>query len=144
MSVGLQQVFNTMTSAMSAQSIRMNIIASNLANAESVGSTEADTYRTKHPVFQEIKNSIPGINAADQPVGGVRVSAIIESTTPLEFHIDKGHPLADESGQVFSSDVNPIQEMTDMVSASREYQADVEVMNTIKSLVIQSIHAMKE
>lgn len=143
MSQGLEQIFNTMTSAMSAQSVRMNIIASNLANASSEGGSEATTYRAKYPVFEEVQNQVSGASS-EQSVSGVRVASITQSKKPLQFRIDPDNPVAGEGGRVYSTDVNMIQEMTDMVAASREYESSVEAMNTIKHIILKSINALKD
>lgn len=140
--MALESILNTMASAMSAQSIRMNISASNLANAASMGSSEDTTYRSKHPVFQEVQQKISGLSDTDQPVGGVRVTDIVQGNKKLDSHYDPDNPLADKDGRVYLTDVDPIAEMTDMMSASKEYQANVEVVNTIKSLLLKTIHAM--
>lgn len=135
----LEQVLTNAASGLSAQSTRMNTIASNLANAGSVGSSEQSTYHTKYPVFSEVKQGIPGIRQDDQPVGGVRVTGVKESEKPLEKKYDPNHPLADKDGYVYMTDVNPISQMTDMISASKEYQANVELINTTKNLIVQTL-----
>ena len=140
--VRLDSILNTMSSALSAESIRMNTTASNLANAGSIGSSDSSTYHAKHPVFSTIQQELMGIHHGDQMSGGVRVVDIIESQQPLQSQYDPSNPLADENGRVYITDVNPIAEMTNMIAASKEYQADVEVMNTTKSLLLQTIHAM--
>ena len=131
-----------MASALSAESIRMNTTASNLANAGSMGNSEANTYHSKHPVFQTIQHQIAGLATGDQQIGGVRVSDIMTSDKPLSWHYDPDNPLADQNGRVYMTDVDPIAEMTDMIAASKEYSADVEVMNTTKSLLLKTIRAM--
>ena len=140
--MALERILNTMASAMSAQSIRMNVTASNLANASSMGSSEETTYRSKHPVFQDVQQQISGLSEADQPIGGVMVKDIIQSNKKLDSHYDPDNPLADKDGRVYLTDVDPVSEMTDMMAASKEYQANVEVINTIKSLLLKTIHAM--
>ncbi|VVC77096.1 Flagellar basal-body rod protein FlgC [Aquicella siphonis] len=135
----LEQVLTNAASGLSAQSIRMNTIASNLANAGSVGSTEESTYHTKYPVFSEVKQGLAGMGQDDQPVGGVRVSSVKDSQKPLEKRYEPSHPLADKDGYVYMTDVNPISEMTNMISASKEYQANVEIMNTTKNLIMQTL-----
>jgi len=131
-----------MASAMSAESQRMNMIASNLANAESVGSSEKETYRAKHPVFSEVRQQVQGLIDSEQPTGGVRVTKVVESEHPLEWRYEPDNPLADEQGRIYLTDVNPIEEMADMIAASRQYQASVEVMNTSKNLMMQTLRAI--
>jgi flagellar basal-body rod protein FlgC len=138
----LEKIMTNAASGMSAQSIRINTIASNLANADSVGPTEESTYRSKSPIFSEVTQAIPGLNEDDQPLGGVRVTSIAQNTKPLEHHHDPDNPLADADGNVYLTNVNTIEEMTNMISASKEYQANVEVMNTAKSLMMQTINVL--
>ncbi len=135
--VNLEQVISNSSTGLSAQSIRMNTIASNLANAGSVGSTEEGTYHTKYPIFHQITQQMGG--DIDQPNAGVEVTKIDQSTKPLEKRYDPSHPMANEEGYVFVTDVNPISEMTNMIAASKEYQANVEVINTIKTMINQSL-----
>lgn len=138
----LEQILNNTASGMSAQSIRMNTVASNIANADSISGDPGKTYRAKHPVFSEVKQSIPGIAESEQPLGGVRVTEIKNSQKPLEKRYEPDNPQSDENGYIYLTDVNQIEEMTNMIEASREYQANVEVMNTTKSLLLQTIKVL--
>lgn len=140
----LDKILTNASSGMSAQSIRMNTIASNLANAGSSGPTEDKTYHKKFPIFSEVTNPIMGLNSEDQPIGGVRVSDVQKSSTPLEKKYDPNNPAANQDGFVYITDVNPIEEMTNMISASKEYEANVEMMNTTKTLIGQSLNVLKE
>lgn len=142
MSDAFGKIFTSAASGMSAQSIRMNTIASNLANAGSVGSSEEGTYHAKYPIFTEVTQQVSGLGADDLPVGGVQVTKIANSQKPLEKRYQPDHPSADKDGFVYITDVNPIEEMTNMIAASKEYEANVEVMNTTKNLMIQSINAL--
>lgn len=137
--INLEQTLTNAASGMSAQSIRMNTIASNLANAGSVGSTEDKTYHAKYPIFSEVNQQISGLSDGDQPIGGVQVTSIEKSKKELERRYEPDHPLADKDGYIYATDVNPITEMTNMMSASKEYQANVDVMNTTKNMIMQSI-----
>lgn len=141
---GLESILNTMASALSAESIRMNITASNLANAGSMGKDEASTFHSKHPVFQEIQQQISGLSQADQAMGGVRVVDVVDSKKKLEWHYDPDNPMADKDGRVYITDVDAIAEMTDMIAASKEYHANIEVINTTKSLLLKTLHAMND
>lgn len=143
MELRLDNIMNTMASSMSAESIRMNLTASNLANAGGVGRNEAETYHARHPVFSTITQPISGLNDSDQAVGGVKVIGIVNGKTPLTWRYDTDNPLADEQGRVYLTDVNPIEEMTDMIAASRQYQAAVDVTTTAKSLMTQTIRAIE-
>jgi flagellar basal-body rod protein FlgC len=128
-------IFDIAGSGMSAQSVRLNATASNLANADSVAATAADTYRAKHPVFQAVE---PG--AAGQPGGvAVRVAGVIESSDAPDRRYQPGHPLADAEGYVYAPRVNVVDEMVNMISASRSYQNDVEVMKTARDLLLATL-----
>lgn len=135
----LEQILTNAASGLSAQSIRMNTIASNLANAGSVGSTEEGTYHSKYPIFSEVTGQINGMPEGDQPVGGVKVKRVDHSQKPLDKRYEPSHPSADKDGFIYMTDVNPISEMTNMISASKEYQANVEVMNTTKNMIMQTL-----
>ncbi|MFI4918037.1 MAG: flagellar basal body rod protein FlgC [Legionellales bacterium] len=136
----LDNILGMMASSMSAESIRMNITASNLANASSVGPSDAETYHAKHPVFSTI---IASAGSSDESSGGVRVSDIKSSTKPLSWRSDPENPLSGSDGHIFVTDVNPIEEMTDMIAASRQYQAAAEVTSTTKNLLMQTIRAIE-
>jgi flagellar basal-body rod protein FlgC len=140
----LDKIFTNASSGMSAQSIRMNTIASNMANAGNVGTSEDETYHKKYPIFSEVTSAISGLSDSDQPLVGVRVSNIKHTDKPLQRKYEPSNPAANSDGYVFLTDVNPIEEMTDMISASREYEANVEMMNTTKNLMAQSINLLKE
>lgn len=142
MTDSMERILTNAASGMSAQSIRINAIASNLANAGSVAGTEDAAYHTKYPVFSEVTQKVSGLNAEDQPIGGVQVTEITKSQKPLERRYDPSNPSANQDGYVYMSDVNPIEQMTDMIAASKDYQANVEVMNTTKSLMVQSLNVL--
>ena len=130
--MSLFKVFDVAGSALSAQSVRLNTIASNLANADGVSSTPEGAYRARHPVFAAV------LDAAGR-AEGVRVASVMQDgRAPVAQHMP-GHPLADENGYVWFSTVNPIEEMTDMISASRAYQDNVEVLNTSKDLMLATL-----
>jgi flagellar basal-body rod protein FlgC len=119
-------------SAMAAQSVRLNTIASNLANADSVTGNEADTYRARKPVFAAIiADSFDG----DMSAGGkVQVLDVVESAEPLRKVYEPGHPMANAEGMVFYPNVNEVAEMTDMMSASRAFETNVEVLGRIRNM----------
>ena len=119
------KIFDIAGSGMSAQSVRLNTVASNLANADSVSHTPQGVYRARHPVFQAMVG-IPG----DKASAGVSVTGIAESNAAPETRYDPGNPLADGQGYVYAPSVNVVEEMTDMISASRSYQNNVEVLST--------------
>jgi flagellar basal-body rod protein FlgC len=140
--MGIANVFNIAGSGMSAQTVRLNTIASNIANAETVSGSESTAYKARFPVFmaRAATGSLFSENAGfNQGVGennnmGVVVSEIVESSAPVEKRYMPDHPLADEQGYVFISNVNTVEEMADMISASRSFQMNVEMANTAKSM----------
>lgn len=128
--MSLFSVFDIAGSAMGAQTIRLNTTASNLANAESVSGSEAEVYRARHPVFTTFRNAL------DESVAGVRVSGITESQAPARQEYAPDHPQANEEGYVYLPNVNIVEEMADMISASRSYQNNVEMIKTSKQLLL--------
>jgi len=129
-------IFDVAGSAMSAQSQRMNVTASNLANADSVSGPDGQPYRAKQVVF--------AVAAGDQQdgaaaVGGVQVTGVVEDQSPLRMVYNPKHPLADASGYVTMPNVNVVEEMVNMISASRSYQANVEVLNTAKTMMLKTL-----
>jgi flagellar basal-body rod protein FlgC len=132
------KVFEIAGSGLAAQSVRLNTVASNLANADSLSGDPATVYRARHPVFQAVSAAL-GSQAQGQPSTAVRVSGIVESNAPPTVRNDPGNPLADAQGNVYSPNVNVIEEMTDMISASRAYQNDVEMMSTAKDLMLGTL-----
>lgn len=130
--MSLYSIFNIAGSAMTAQSQRMNVAASNLANAESVSGPDGQPYRAKQVLFE--LRAAPG-----EQVGGVRVADVVEDPAPLRKVYKPGHPLADEQGYVLMPNVNSTEEMINMISAARSYQASVEVLNTSKTLMLRTL-----
>ena len=130
-------IFDIAGSGMSAQSVRLNTTASNLANADAVSGDPQTVYRAKHPVFAVAQ---PG-HAAPGTVAGasVQVTGVVESTPDPVKRYDPGNPLADAEGFVYSPGVNVVEEMVDMISASRSYQNDVEVMKTARDLMLATL-----
>ncbi len=130
--MGLYANFNISGSAISAQSVRLNTVASNLANVETMASSEADAYRSRQPVFQSL------LGNPDRPGEvGVQMLQIVQSQKAVEKRYDPGHDLANEAGYVFGSNVNPVEEMANMISASRAFQNNVEVLNTSRDLLMR-------
>ena len=124
-------VFDVAGSAMSAQSVRLNVTSSNLANAETVSSSVDRTYRARHPIFAAKLNAFE-----DNPsLIGVTVKGIIESKAELRMRHQPEHPLANEDGYIFLPNVNAIEEMANMISASRSFQNNVQIMNSTKRLL---------
>ncbi len=119
-------------SAMAAQTVRLNTIASNLANADSVAGNEADTYRARKPIFAAVMNN--GFGDQPQAGGRVQVVDVVDSAEPLRKVYEPGHPMANADGMVFYPNVNQVAEMTDMMSASRAFETNVEVLGRVKSM----------
>lgn len=142
--MALNQVFNIAGSAMSAQSIRLNTTSSNMANAETASSSTDDVYRARKPVFSAIQSDMMGSGGGASEAGfsrnelesaGVKVDGIVESDVELEERYQPDHPKANDEGYVYYPNVNMVEEMADMTSASRSFQTNVEVMNTAKSMM---------
>ncbi len=129
--MSMLNVFNVAGSALSAQSMRLNTVSSNLANADSASGPDGRPYRARQVVF------------AAQPVAGaavgVRVTGVVESAAPPRIVYDPGNPAADARGFVTMPNVNVVEEMVNMISASRAYQSNVEVMNTAKTLMQKTL-----
>ena len=139
--MSLMKIFDTAGSGMAAESLRLNTVASNLANADSVSNSADSAYHAKELLFAPTQESESGFGAQSTGEGnhGVRMVGVTESQQPVETHYEPGNPMADENGYVYGSNVNPIDELVNMISASRSYQNNVEVMNTTKQLMIKTI-----
>ncbi len=134
--MSLFNVFNITGSGMSAQSMRLNTTASNIANADSVSSSIDETYRARHPVFAAAMQK-----AADGQEGnaGVQVLGIVESNKPLNIEYAPEHPMADKEGYIYKPNVNVIEEMTNMISASRSYQTNVQLAESAKNMLNKTL-----
>ena len=137
--MSLFDVFNVSGSAMNAETIRLNTTASNLANAESVNGDATKVYRARHPVFQAMMNSEMGLDDGQDASSGVRVMGVVESTTPPVQTYQPDNPLADKDGYVYTSNVNSIEEMTNMISANRSFATNIEAINTARDLLLKVI-----
>jgi len=134
------KAFDIAGSGMSAQSVRLNTTASNLANAESVSGDAASVYKPRHPIFEAVRAQLAAGAARDGNANAaVRVSGIYESPAPATARYEPGNPLADPNGYVYAPAVNVVEEMVNMISASRSYQNNVEVMNTSKELLMATL-----
>lgn len=134
--MGLYNIFNVAGSSMSAQSVRLNTVASNLANADVVSGSDTDIYRSRQPVFAAVLESL-GSEQASVPV---RVAGVVESQAPARQEYAPDHPMANDQGYIYRSNVNTIEEMTNMMAASRSYQDSVEVFNTSKQLLLKTLN----
>lgn len=131
--MSLFKVFDVSGSAVSAQSQRLNVVASNLANAESVAGPDGQPYKARQVVFQT------QLVDAEQGAAGVRVAQIVEDDGAPRRVLDPNHPLADATGYVTMTNVNPVEEMVNMISASRSYQTNIDVMNTARNLLLKTL-----
>lgn len=130
--MSLFNIFNVAGSGMAAQSQRLNVVASNLANADSTTSANGQPYRAKQVVF----SAVPVDGSGAQ---GVKVTAVVDDNSPLKMVYDPKHPMADAQGYVAMPNVNVVDEMVNMISASRAYQNNVDVLNTSKTLLLKTL-----
>ncbi len=130
----LFQVFDIAGSGMAAQSVRLNTIASNLANADNVAGSPDEVYRARHPVFASVLEEAAGEGAV-----APRLLGIVEQGGEPDRRYDPGNPVADAEGYVYRARVDPITEMVDMISASRSFQHNVEVLGTVKQLMLATL-----
>jgi len=130
--MSLFNIFNVAGSGMAAQSQRLNVVASNLANADSTTSANGQPYRAKQVVF----SAVP-VDGGSAP--GVKVTAVVEDSSPMKMIYDPKHPMANEKGYVAMPNVDVVGEMVNMISASRAYQNNVDVMNTSKTLLLKTL-----
>lgn len=138
--MSLFKIFDVAGSGMAAQSLRLNTVASNLANADSVSGTPEGAYRAKEPLFAAVQKAIGGARSADADSAvGVQVKGVTESQADVQAHYEPGNPMADATGYVYGSNVNPIDELVNMITASRSYQNNVEAMNTTKQLMLKTL-----
>lgn len=145
--MSLFRIFDIAGSAMSAQSVRLNTTASNLANAESVSSSAETTYRARRPIFAAaLADALQGegrSSGGDQAAVGVEVKGIVESQAPLQREYNPAHPMADKDGFIYRSNVSQVEEMADMMSASRSYQTNVQVADSAKQMLLQTLRMGK-
>ncbi len=130
--MSLFNIFNVSGSAMSAQAQRLNVVASNIANADSTTSSTGEAYRAKQVVF----SAMP---MGDKTSSGVKVDRVVEDTAPLRMVYDPKHPQANDKGYVEMPNVNVVEEMVNMISASRSYQTNVETMNAAKTMLLKTL-----
>lgn len=138
--MSLASVFNIAGTGMSAQTTRLNTTASNIANAETVSSSVDQTYRARHPVFATMFGQAQGDQGSlfadtDQAGSGVQVLGVVEDKSSLMPRYEPNHPAADKDGYVYYPNVNVVEEMADMISASRAFQTNAEMMNTAKQMM---------
>ena len=134
----LFNVFDISGSAMSAQSVRLNTTASNLSNANSVSSSVDQTYRSRQPVFAAEMNRAQS-NMENKENVGVKVLGIVESDKPLQVEYNPNHPMADKDGYIYKPNVNVMEEMTNMISASRSYQTNIQIADAAKKMLSRTL-----
>jgi flagellar basal-body rod protein FlgC len=137
--MSLFNIFDIAGTGLTAQSVRLNTTASNLANANSVSSSVGEVYRSREPVFSAVLDDMQ----AGYKQGSVKVAGVVESQAPVRSVYNPAHPMANDEGYIFQSNVDPIAEMANMMSASRSYQNNVEIANTSKQLLIRTLQMGK-
>jgi flagellar basal-body rod protein FlgC len=150
--MGLFDAISSSASGMQAERVRMDVVSENLANAETTKDVNGNPYRRKEVLFQEAGSSdtpsfasvLAGISAGpNAPTHGVQVSGIVEDQTALKRIYDPGHPDADKDGYVTMPNVNSVTEMTDLISASRSYEANVTAMQTAKTMFTKTLDLLR-
>lgn len=138
--MSLLDVFAIAGSALEAQSVRLNLTASNMANANNVAGSAQEAYRARQPYFAPLlTDAVASTGGNDVAAAGVRTLGVLENPAPPPRLYQPGHALADKDGYVYGSNVNPIDELVNMISASRSYQNNVEVLNTSKELLLRTL-----
>lgn len=133
------RIFDIAGSGMSAQNLRLNLVASNLANVDAVSSSVDQTYRSRQPVFKAMLDQANPNN----PSSGVQMIGVVESQAPLNKEFSPNHPMADGEGYIYKPNVNPVEEMANMISASRAYQSNVEVANAARQMMAATLNLGK-
>lgn len=136
--MSLFNAISVAATSLDAQSTRLNTISSNLANANAVSSSAEETYRAQYPVFETMFNELTSSNGMDS-VAGVRVSGVMQSDLPAVKEYVPSHPMADDEGFIYRPPINSVEEMTNMMEASRSYQDNIEAMNTAKQLILRTL-----
>ena len=136
--MSLFNAISVAATSLDAQSTRLNTISSNLANANAVSSSAEETYRAQYPVFETMLNELTSSNGMDS-VSGVRVSGVMQSDLPAVKEYVPSHPMADDEGFIYRPAINSVEEMTNMMEASRSYQDNIEAMNTAKQLILRTL-----
>ena len=130
------KIFDIAGSGMNAQNLRMNMVASNMANVDAVSSSINETYRARQPVFRALLNDVN----TRAPASGVQMVGVVESQAPLVREFAPNHAMADKDGYIYRPNVNMVEEMANMISASRAYQNNVEVVNATRRMLSATIN----
>lgn len=140
--MSLASIFDIAGSGMSAQMIRLNVAASNITNAETMASSPQETFKARSAVFQTVMDEnmdFDNVAGGDAPGQGVKVSEIVESDKDVRKEYRPNHPLADENGFVYLPNVNTMEEMTNIITASRDYQRNIQVMTTARNMIQKTL-----
>jgi flagellar basal-body rod protein FlgC len=137
--MSLFNVFNVAGSALNAETVRLNTTASNMANAESVNGDPSKVYRARQPVFQTMMDESSPDSDGEDSSAGVRVLGVVESTTPPIERYEPNNPQANKDGYIYMSNVNSIEEMTNMISANRAFATNIDAINTARDLLLKTI-----
>ena len=140
--MSISNIFGIAGTALNAQMVRLNLTASNIANAGVVAPSEGEAFKAKRPVFQALLDK-QKLNAGAQYLGGVKVLSIVDDKTPAPTIYDPTHPQADANGYLYKANVNEVGEMVEMLAASRSYQNNVEVVNTARELMLRTLDIIK-
>ncbi|MCW8344632.1 flagellar basal body rod protein FlgC [Vibrio sp. ZSDZ65] len=127
-------IYETAGSAMSAQTVRLNTISSNLANADSVSGDPAKVYKPLKPIFSAIYNQFDAQESHRNGVVPIRIADVVEVSSMMEGRYEPNNPLSNPEGYVYYSGINVVNEMADMISATRSFEASVEVLGNVKSM----------
>jgi flagellar basal-body rod protein FlgC len=133
--MSLFQIFDIAGSGMTAQNLRLNLTASNMANANSVAGSPEEAYKSRQAIFSALMEN----SMSEQGGSGVKTLGVVESQAEHDMRYEPNHPLANKEGYIFGSNVDPMEEMANMMSASRSYQNNIEVLNTSKKLLLQTL-----
>jgi flagellar basal-body rod protein FlgC len=129
------KIFDIAGSGMAAESVRLNTVASNIANANSVASSPDKVYKPRQVVFEEVRRQTSEVEAAS----AVRVKDVVEADVEALMRYEPGNPMADANGYVYSPNISAVDQMVDMIAASRSYQNNIEVMNTSRELMLATL-----
>lgn len=136
--MSLFNIFDISATQMNAQSVRLNVTASNLSNANNVSSSVNETYRARHPVFSaELDRATSNMN--DSTAVGVKVLGVVESNKPLQVEYNPNHPMSDEKGYIYKPNVNVVEEMANMISASRSYETGIQIADSAKKMMSRTL-----
>lgn len=133
------KVFDIAATGMNAQNLRLNVVSSNMANVDAISSSLEETYKARQPVFRAMMDKFD----PSAPASGVKMVGVVESQAPLVREFSPNHPMANEEGYIFRPNVNVVEEMANMISASRAYQNNVEVVNAAKQMMTAVINLGK-